>query len=81
VTSAVLAGMVWALDNPNAGIVEADEMDFARCLQVQMPYLGPVAGVYTDWTPLAGREGGLFPDTVAASDPWQFSNVIIRETS
>ena len=57
VTSAVLAGMVWALENPNAGIVEADEMDFRRCLEVQMPYLGPVIGVYTDWTPLAGRPG------------------------
>jgi len=81
VTSAVLAGMVWALENPDAGIVEADEMDFARCLEVQMPYLGPVVGVYTDWTPLSGREGGLFPDPVDASDPWQFSNVIVRETS
>ena len=28
VTSAVLAGMVWALENPRAGIVEADEMDY-----------------------------------------------------
>ena len=27
VSSAVLAGMVWALENPQAGIVEADEMD------------------------------------------------------
>ena len=54
VTSAVLAGMVWALENPKAGIVEADEMDFRRCLEVQMPYLGPVIGVYTDWTPLDG---------------------------
>ena len=45
VTSAVLAGMVWALENPNAGIVEADEMDFRRCLEVQSPYLGPVVGV------------------------------------
>ena len=44
VTSAVLAGMVWALENPKAGIVEADEMDFRRCLEVQMPYLGPVIG-------------------------------------
>ena len=44
VTSAVLAGMVWALENPTAGIVEADEMDFRRCLEVQMPYLGPVIG-------------------------------------
>ncbi len=52
VTSAVLAGMVWALENPKAGIVEADEMDFRRCLEVQLPYLGPVVGTYTDWTPL-----------------------------
>ena len=33
VSSAVLAGMVWALENPTAGIVEADEMDFRRCLR------------------------------------------------
>ena len=57
VTSAVLAGMVWALENPEAGIVEADEMDFRRCLEVQMPYLGPVIGAYTDWTPLDGPPG------------------------
>ena len=60
VTSAVLAGMVWALENPKAGIVEADEMDFRRCLEVQRPYLGPVIGFYTDWTPL-DRPPGLLP--------------------
>ncbi|MEX0628102.1 MAG: saccharopine dehydrogenase C-terminal domain-containing protein, partial [Cucumibacter sp.] len=32
VSSALMAGMVWALENPEAGIVEADEMDFRRCL-------------------------------------------------
>jgi homospermidine synthase len=42
VTSAVLAGIVWMIENPDRGIVEADEMDFRRCLQVQRPYLGPV---------------------------------------
>jgi homospermidine synthase len=76
VTSAVLAGMVWALENPKAGIVEADEMDFRRCLEVQMPYLGPVIGTYTDWTPLAGRPG-LFPETIDKRDPWQFKNVLV----
>ena len=30
VTSAVLAGMVWALENPNAGIVEADDLSVLR---------------------------------------------------
>ena len=77
VTSAVLAGMVWALENPNAGIVEADEMDFRRCLEVQTPYLGPVIGAYTDWTPLADRPG-FFPEDIDASDPWQFRNVLVR---
>ena len=77
VTSAVLAGMVWALENPNAGIVEADEMDYRRCLEVQMPYLGPVIGAYTDWTPLAGRPG-LFPEEIDKRDPWQFKNVLVR---
>src|SRR5262249_11682951 len=45
-----MAAAVWALENPSAGIVEADEMDFHRCLEGQMPYLGPVIGTYTDWT-------------------------------
>lgn len=77
VTSAVLAGMVWALENPQAGIVETDEMDYRRCLEVQAPYLGPLKGYYTDWTPLAGRPG-LFPEDIDTSDPWQFRNILVR---
>ena len=75
VTSAVLAGMVWALENPNAGIVEADEMDHARCLDVQRPYLGPVEAHYTDWTPLQDR-WDHFPEDIDESDPWLFRNVL-----
>eukprot|EP01037_Dinobryon_pediforme_P007562 gene7562-7625_t len=77
VTSAVLAGMVWALENPNRGIVEADEMDYRRCLEVQMPYLGPVIGAYTDWTPLTDRPG-FFPEDIDTSDVWQFRNILVR---
>ena len=77
VTSAVLAGMVWGIENPRAGIVETDEVDFRRCLEVQMPYLGPVIGVYTDWTPLTDRLS-LFPERLDTRDPWQFSNIIVR---
>ncbi|QPC85438.1 homospermidine synthase [Mesorhizobium sp. NBSH29] len=77
VTSAVLAGMVWALENPEAGIVEADEVDFARCLEVQTPYLGTVKGYYTDWTPLEGRPG-LFKEDLDTRDPWQFRNILVR---
>ena len=77
VSSAVLAGMVWALENPNAGIVEADETDYRRCLEVQLPYLGPVEGHYTDWTPLEGRPG-LFAEDLDEKDPWQFRNILVR---
>ncbi len=77
VSSAVLAGMVWALENPNAGIVEADEMDYKRCLEVQRPYLGPVIGHYTDWTPLKDRPG-FFPEDIDETDPWQFRNILVR---
>jgi homospermidine synthase len=77
VTSAVLAGMVWALENPEAGIVEADEMDFRRCLEVQLPYLGPVKGYYTDWTPLTNRLV-LFEEDLDPQDPWQFRNILVR---
>lgn len=77
ITSAVLAGMVWALENPRAGIVEVEEMDVDRCLEIQRPYLGPVNGYYTDWTPLDGRPG-LFPEDLDTSDPWQFRNILVR---
>lgn len=77
VTSAVLAGMVWALENPEAGIVESDEMDHKRCLEVQTPYLGPVEGHYTDWTPLTDRQT-QFPEDLDEENPWAFRNVLER---
>ena len=74
VTVAVLSGMVWAMENPNEGIVEPDEIDFRRNLEVCMPYLGLVVGEYSDWNPLFDRER-LFEEDLDKSDPWQFKNV------
>ncbi len=73
---AVLSGLVWAMENPAQGIVEPDEMDFRRNLEICKPYLGPVVGSYTDWTPLTGRNS-LFKEDVDADDPWQFKNVLV----
>jgi len=78
VTSAVLAGMVWAIENPRRGVMEADELDFERILEITAPYLGPVVGAYTNWTPLTGRNEWIFPEDVDESDPWRFKNVIRR---
>ncbi|HMM85968.1 saccharopine dehydrogenase C-terminal domain-containing protein [Azohydromonas sp.] len=73
VTAAVMAGVVWAMRNPWRGIVEPDDLPCDELLPWCRPYLGDVRGVYTDWTPLAGR-GRLFDEDVDADDPWQFKN-------
>jgi homospermidine synthase len=73
VTAAVLGGLVWAMENPRAGILEADHLDHERVLAVAEPYLGDMAGAYSDWTPLLDR-GHLFPEAVDTACPWQFGN-------
>ncbi|HUN53435.1 MAG TPA: saccharopine dehydrogenase NADP-binding domain-containing protein [Candidatus Sulfotelmatobacter sp.] len=71
---AVLAGMVWCIEHPNDGVIEPDELDFRRMLDICLPYLAPVIGAYSDWTPLEHR-GVLFPEDLDRSDPWQFKNI------
>jgi homospermidine synthase len=73
VTSAVLAGMVWAIRHPRAGIIEPDDVDYQEVLELQHPYLGPVVGVYSQWTPLDDR-ARLFAEDIDTDDPWQFKN-------
>jgi homospermidine synthase len=73
VTAAVLAGAIWAIENPDRGVVESDEIDHQRALEICAPYLGEVVGAYSDWTPLQDR-ARLFPEEVDESDPWQFKN-------
>jgi homospermidine synthase len=73
VAAGVLGAVVWAMENPRVGIIDPDDVDFQRVLEIANPYLGKVIGVYTDWTPLHGRHHP-FPEDVDAGDPWQFKN-------
>ena len=74
VTAAVLGGVVWALEHPREGVVEPEDMDFIRVLDIAKPYLGEIVGVHGDWTPLDERER-LFPEDLDRDDPWQFKNI------
>ena len=76
VTAGVLGAMVWALENPKEGIVEADEMDHERVMEILNPYMGKMTGAYTDWTPLLGR--AKRGRDVDGSDPWQFKNILFE---
>ena len=40
------------------------------------PYIAPVVGEYTEWTPLDGRES-LFTENIDKADPWQFKNILV----
>jgi homospermidine synthase len=73
VAATILAGIVWALHHPRAGIVEPDDMDHAAVLQIARPYLGELVGVYGDWNPLCERDK-LFGEDLDRDDPWQFKN-------
>ncbi len=76
VTSGVVGAMVWAMENPRRGIVEADDLDHERVMGIIEPYMGKMVGEYSDWTPLKGK-AGLFPEDVDTTDPWQFKNFLI----
>jgi homospermidine synthase len=77
VVAGILGGMVWAVRNPEAGLVEPDDLDFETVLEIATPYLGDVVGVYGDWTPLKGRSP-LFHEDMDNQDPWQFLNFRVK---
>lgn len=76
VTAGVMAGMVWVMQHPTEGIVEPDEMDHEAVLAIAEPYLGPLVGTYSEWTPLQDRSR-LFEERVDSADPWQFVNFLV----
>jgi homospermidine synthase len=77
VTAAVMAGVVWAMQNPRRGVVEPEDLPFDRILALCRPYLGQLVGVFSPWTPLQDR-GWLFAEDLDPTDPWQFRNFLVR---
>ncbi|STX29991.1 homospermidine synthase [Legionella beliardensis] len=77
VASGTLAGVLWALEHPDCGIVEPEDLDYRYVLDIAEPYLGNLGGYYTDWTPLQKRSE-LFAEAIDHSDPWQFLNIRVN---
>jgi homospermidine synthase len=73
VAAPIMAGMAWAMKHPQQGVLEPDDLPFDEMLAMVRPYLGPVVGVQSDWTPLSDREK-LFEEPLDREDPWQFKN-------
>ncbi len=46
---------MWLIEHPDRGIVEPEDLDHDYVLDIRRPYLGPVVGVRSGWTPLQHR--------------------------
>ena len=73
VVAGLLGAMAWALRHPRLGLVEADDLDHEALMGVAAPWLGELAGAWTDWTPLKDRSA-LYTEAADPEDPWQFVN-------
>jgi len=49
VAAGVFAGLVWIIENPTRGIVEAEQADYERILEIAGPYLGDLVGAWSTW--------------------------------
>ena len=54
-------------------------MDFKKCIDIVEPYIAPIKGYYTDWTPLDNKSNELTEKGFDLEDPWQFKNIIISK--
>ena len=67
--------MIWIIENPNQGLVWADQMDHGCCIKVQKPYLGRVECHYANWTPSAHHINDFAKDR-DGEDSLQFTNLL-----
>jgi homospermidine synthase len=83
VAAAVLGALQWLLENPTQGVCLPDELPHEEILATAGPYLGPIASVQSDWTPLARRAdpfAGFGPlRTPPPQDVWQFASFLIED--
>jgi homospermidine synthase len=78
VCAGVISACVWAVQNPRAGYREPEDLPYREILDIAAAYLGPLASVPTDWTPLKERSAMFNEPYLDHTDPWQFTNFLVR---
>lgn len=78
VTSTVLSAMKWAIENPKRGIVEAEDLDYKDILKFVEPYVSPLVGEYTDWTPVKDVPH-TYVEPLDPQHPWSFYNCLYNK--
>lgn len=67
VAAGVYSGVLWAINNPEEGIVEAEELAYDEVLAIAEPFLGDMKGFYTDWKP---------NEASSAANAWTIGNFL-----
>ena len=82
VAIAVVAAVMWMMENPAEGVRVPDELPHEFILNIAKPYLGLWISKASDWTPLEGRDRTFAaynkPD-LDLKDPWQFRNFLVTD--
>jgi len=81
VAAGVISAMIWAIKNPEEGLLVPDDLPYEEILSYAQPYLGTIVSQAYDWNPLKVRsllfeKYNAFEQDID-QDPWQFKNFII----
>jgi homospermidine synthase len=73
VACSLIAAMTWAMENPDRGYVEPEQIPHDYIMRIATPYLGNVVGIQSDWNPLVDRSS-LYGRKWDESNIWSFEN-------
>jgi homospermidine synthase len=82
VAIAVVAAVMWMIENPAMGICVPDDLPHDYVLDISKPYLGKFISTPADWTPLQSFTNvfeGYTRPSIDPADPWQFKNFLVRD--
>lgn len=79
VAAGVLAGVLWAIENPKKGLCLPEDLPYDQVLRTAQPFLGRIVSGAAGWTPLRNY-CAIFAESPAPvfEDPWQFGNFVFR---
>lgn len=77
----VVSGIMWAIENPDQGVLEPDELPHEYILKIAKPYLGKLISEPSDWTPFRDYQVFFKENLDAYLDkktPWAFKNFLFK---
>ena len=77
----VVSGIMWAIENPDQGVLEPDELPHEYILKIAKPYLGKLISEPSDWTPFKNYQVFFKENPDAYLDkktPWAFKNFLFK---